>query len=84
MLKCFNCNHVFEEDEADTRREYVGEFWGSSAYETVDICPECGSDELSEFEYPYEGCDNYGQCEFDCENCKYADQKEAEEDEQQG
>ena len=46
----------------------------------MKICPECNSDELTDFDYPYEGCENYGQCDFDCEYCKYADQKEADDE----
>lgn len=46
--KCYNCGETFDEDDAEERRECVGEFWGSPAYDSVMICPECGSDEIEE------------------------------------
>ena len=48
--KCGNCGLVFNEDEAGTRHENIGEFWGSPAYKDFVICPECRSDEIGEFE----------------------------------
>lgn len=42
--KCLNCNETF--DEPDSRQEYMGEFWGMPAYDTIYICPHCGSDEI--------------------------------------
>lgn len=47
--KCCECGLVFNEDEADTRHDLVGEFWGAPAYMDFTICPKCGSDELEEY-----------------------------------
>ena len=47
-MKCFDCGKIFSEDDADSREEYVGEFWGSPAYTTINICPFCRSDEIEE------------------------------------
>lgn len=52
--KCYECGHVFNEEDADTRKDYVGEFWGAPAYQDLPICPNCGSEELDE----YTGSDN--------------------------
>ena len=46
--KCNNCGETFDEDDAEERRDCVGEFWGSPAYDSVMVCPECGSDEIEE------------------------------------
>ena len=48
--KCGNCGLVFNEDEADTRHENIGDFWGSPSYTDFVICPKCRSDEIGEFE----------------------------------
>ena len=52
--KCYECGHIFNEEEADTRKDYVGEFWGAPAYQDLPICPNCGSEELDE----HTGSDN--------------------------
>lgn len=80
MMICNRCKHVFHEDDADTRPELVGEFWGSPAYDEIDICPECGSDDLEEIEQPYEECDENEDCDGKCENCPIARKREEEED----
>ena len=49
-LRCYDCGEVFEEEDADSRSECVGEFWGSPAYDTIPICPFCHSDELEEYD----------------------------------
>lgn len=49
-FKCYDCGAIFDEDEIVSRSEYVGEFWGSPAYQTVNYCPECGSDYIREYE----------------------------------
>ena len=49
-LRCYDCGEIFDEDDADSRSDFVGEFWGSPAYDTVAICPFCNSDELEEYE----------------------------------
>ena len=46
---CEDCEQTFDEDEIVSRSEYVGEFWGSPAYQTVNYCPECGSDCIREY-----------------------------------
>lgn len=48
-FKCCECDAIFEEDEADSRREYVGEFWGVPAYEDLMACPNCGSTDMEEY-----------------------------------
>lgn len=47
-LKCLDCDRTFDEEEAETRSENVGDFWGSPAYQTINICPFCRSDEIIE------------------------------------
>lgn len=47
-MKCFDCGRTFDEEEAETRQENVGDFWGSPAYMTINICPFCRSDEIDE------------------------------------
>ena len=44
--RCCNCGKIFPCEEAEGRREYIGEFWGMPAYDTIDICPDCFSDDL--------------------------------------
>lgn len=56
--KCGNCGLVFNEDEADTRHENIGEFWGAPAYTDFVICPKCRSDELEEYTEPDEEEEN--------------------------
>lgn len=80
MLICCRCKHVFDEEYADKRQEYVGEFWGSPAYDETLICPECGCDELDEFEKPEEWCDDNPDCDYDCENCKLLQEQRKDED----
>lgn len=47
--KCYDCDEIFDEDDAGSRSECVGEFWGSPAYESYMVCPNCGSDDLEEY-----------------------------------
>ena len=47
--KCCNCDCVFDEQDAGERSECVGEFWGSPAYQTYMVCPECDSEEIDEY-----------------------------------
>ena len=49
IYKCGNCGRVFSEDKADTRKEFVGEFWGAPAYQNILVCPDCRSDEIEEY-----------------------------------
>lgn len=44
--KCNDCEREF--DEPESYEEYMGEFWGSPAYETFYYCPFCGSDDYEE------------------------------------
>ena len=80
MLKfiCCRCNAVFDPEDADSRSECVGEFWGSPAYDTIDMCPECGSDDLEDLEQPYDECDENEDCDGNCEECELY-RKEQEE-----
>jgi len=48
-LKCCECGLVFNEGEAETRSECVGEFWGAPAYKNYNICPRCRSDFLEDY-----------------------------------
>lgn len=50
MIKCCECGEIFEDDEVESRSECVGEFWGSPAYMSIDVCPFCGSDEIEDYE----------------------------------
>ena len=46
MYKCYDCGAVFS--EPNTYREYMGEFWGTPAYDDFPCCPVCKSDEIEE------------------------------------
>ena len=46
LFRCNDCGHEF--DIPDTEREYLGEFWGTPAFENVAVCPMCRSDEFEE------------------------------------
>ena len=48
--KCWNCGHIFDEEDASTRTEHE-EFWGSICSITYNICPLCGEDISDEDEY---------------------------------
>lgn len=50
IYKCGNCGRVFTDEQADTRKECVGEFWGAPAYKHFLVCPDCRSDELEKYE----------------------------------
>ena len=56
--KCYDCDEVFDEDDAGSRSECVGEFWGAPAYESYMTCPNCGSDDIEEYEETEEGEDD--------------------------
>lgn len=49
-LKCYDCGNIFDEEDADTVSENVGEFWGSPAYMNYNACPKCRSTDLDEYE----------------------------------
>ena len=76
-IRCENCRAIFDEDEVETRHEAVGEFWGQLAYDVYEVCPECGSDELEDIEIPYDECEDYPECDYNCEGCKLMQEKEA-------
>lgn len=42
MVKCFDCGLIFEEDDARSFTEFVGECHGEKVYETYAECPKCG------------------------------------------
>lgn len=76
--RCNRCGAVFDKSDAGYGQEYVGDFWGAPAYEKVDVCPECDSDDLDDFEIPYEECEDYPECDYDCDNCEFRQKVEAE------
>ena len=47
--KCCKCKTIFDEDMAKTQSEYMGEFWGSPAYESYLVCPNCRTEEIEEY-----------------------------------
>lgn len=49
-MRCYNCGHIFNEEDAEQRFDNVGEFWGAPAYMGFSICPKCNSDEIEEVE----------------------------------
>lgn len=49
-LKCSDCGEVFNEEDAGTYQECVGEFWGAPAYQTYNCCPHCNSDDVNDYE----------------------------------
>lgn len=49
-LKCYDCGAIFPEEDAGTYQEYVGEFWGTPAYQTYNCCPECNSEDVGTYE----------------------------------
>ena len=49
MLKCYNCGHRFDEEEADTFTESE-EFWGAPCYITYYNCPQCGSEDVDDID----------------------------------
>lgn len=78
-MRCIRCGAIFSSEEADTRSEPVGEFWGRMTYEEIDICPECGYDDLEEIDQPWEECKDNEDCDGNCEDCKIARLKEEED-----
>jgi RNA polymerase subunit RPABC4/transcription elongation factor Spt4 len=50
MIKCEHCKRIFDNNEIITERQYMGEFWGSPAYDDFDVCPYCKSDEIFDYE----------------------------------
>lgn len=83
MLRCYYCGHIFEEDEDYTKNVLIDSGPGYKYCESVYVCPNCNSEEIEEFTFPYDECaeelDN-DRCDGHCENCKLAEQKEEEKD----
>ena len=50
MYHCEECKAEFDEPKAV--REYMGEFWGTPAYDTFYYCPICGSEAIEEGHLP--------------------------------
>ena len=48
MLYCTNCREYFQEEDAGTDKELLGEYWGAPAYREYATCPWCGSDQIEE------------------------------------
>lgn len=48
MYRCVSCGKIF--DIPKVVSEYVGEFWGTPAYQNVGYCPICGDDEYDEIQ----------------------------------
>jgi Zn finger protein HypA/HybF involved in hydrogenase expression len=49
MFICNDCTGVFEYPKLYI--ECIGECWGTTVYETLPICPYCGSDDIDVDEY---------------------------------
>lgn len=43
MLKCEECDLIFNDDEIAEWNENRGEFWGQTCYEKMSGCPYCFS-----------------------------------------
>lgn len=71
-LRCYHCGELFAPEDAETKRVYVGEFWGTPAYDSVDVCPNCGSDDVEEIEQLSPACNENDYCDGCCECCEYA------------
>lgn len=50
MQRCTDCGHIFDEYDAITIHEYMGEFWGTPAYEDWMGCPNCKSTEIEDYD----------------------------------
>ena len=48
MLYCADCQQFFEEEDAVTGKELIGEYAGAPAYKEYVICPHCGGDQIEE------------------------------------
>ena len=74
MYKCMECGHVFDEDEAGSAREWIGEDRyesNSSGWLYYIACPECGSTEMVEAEC----CDDCGEYFDETDLIKVGDMK---------
>lgn len=47
---CNDCGGDYDPDELDSYREHIGDPFGFPAYETICVCPLCGSDDLEEID----------------------------------
>lgn len=52
--KCTNCGRLLDAQDLKEMRDYMGEFWGTPAYETFNVCPYCGSEELDKYYGDYD------------------------------
>lgn len=52
MIKCCNCGKTFEEEDLVSKLQYMGECWGTPAYESIGCCPYCDDDDLEYDYYP--------------------------------
>lgn len=50
QYKCCLCGAELEFDDLKRIEESRGEFWGTPCYETIYVCPHCGSDDIEELE----------------------------------
>ena len=71
MFYCNNCRCKFDEPEEEhtTYERYYGvsSLFSGSTPMTLEVCPECGSDEIEEIEEIYEE-DDEEEDEDPCEN----------------
>ena len=68
MYICDNCKHIFEEPAE--QYDFTSECWGAPVTHSVNVCPNCGSDEIDEMDK----CDVCGEYiapgEGVCDNCR--------------
>lgn len=62
MYVCNDCKSVFDEDDAVSKSEDVGEYFGSPSYRSYDVCPHCESYDIEEAE-KCQLCEEYGEVE---------------------
>lgn len=80
MYKCRDCGVIFNEDEAHTYTEFIGECHGDKAYVTFIDCPVChgGIEEIN----PCPICGEYDDIdegETYCNHCKKTVQRKFEQ-----
>lgn len=49
-FKCCECGEIFDEDNSETVRQCVGEFWGAPAYDDFIGCPNCRNTEIERYD----------------------------------
>lgn len=70
MLHCEDCGAYFDEDDAGTMTEQVGECWGAPAYTSCAVCPDCGSDQLEEAKRCPVCGEWIPESQHECEDCQ--------------